>query len=495
MEEKDFRKRMDPLQAEFLANMSHELRTPLNSIIGFAELLIDGLAGELNKDQKHYIEVIYQSGQQLLSLINDVLDFSKLEAGLLEMYNERMNIREEINRILAEFKPHIEEKGLKLDVEIDPKLDWFLTDRKRFDQILSNLVSNAVKFTDKGGIRIEAKGMEDKIEVSVSDTGIGIDERDLPHIFEEFRQLETGTTRRYPGTGLGLALTRKLIERMGGSIDAESEPGKGSRFSFSLPYKRPKVEVKREYAPKGVEKGRSVLIIEDNPLASDLLAKWLSEAGYQVFTAESGEEGIQKAQELNPSVITLDIKLPQMDGWQVLYRLKKIEKTKHIPVVISSIVEDKEFGLSLGAVDYITKPISRKELLERISKIKPPTKRVLVVDDNPQDVELIEETLKFEGFEVLKAYNGVEGLKKAREENPDLVLLDLLLPDIDGFDITRLLRADESTRALPIIIFTAKELTPRDKEILNDHIQAIVQKAKFSKEDLKRLIERTLSGV
>jgi CheY-like chemotaxis protein/two-component sensor histidine kinase len=485
------------LHSEFMANMGHELRTPLNSIIGFTELLLDGLAGPLTEDQKRYAQIIHTSGMQLLELISDILDLSKLESGLIEVYGEEVMIREEIDRILKDYLPHIKEKKLDLSVQVEPGLDWFLCDRKRFDQILGNLVSNAVKFTDQGSVTIEVRPVQNKLEFSVSDTGEGITENNLAHIFDEFWQSDSSLTRKYQGTGLGLALTKKLLKLLNGEIKVESRIGKGSRFSFMLPYKRPDIKA-QPAIPVEALPTQPVLIVEDNPLAADLVSTWLKDAGYAAVIASSGEEALRIAQQVKPIAITLDILLPQMDGWQVLHRLKQWEATKDVPIIICSIIDNKEFGLSLGAVDYMVKPVSRKDLLDslRSATLHSTTgKKVLVIDDNPQDIELVEEILRTQGYTVLKAYGGVEGLKKARAENPDLIMLDMLMPDLDGFDVMKLLRADDKTQKLPIIVFTAKELNQSERETLSIHIQGMVEKAKLEKDAFIKMITRTLENV
>lgn len=487
----------DRLHSGFMVTMGHELRTPLNSIIGFTELLLDGLAGPLTEDQRRYAQIIHGSGQQLLQLISDILDLSKLEAGLIEVYGEKVLIRDEIDRIVKEHGGPIGEKGLTVTVKVDENLDWFLCDRKRFEQVLGNLVSNAVKFTEKGSVTIEVQPVQNKLQFSVTDTGIGIAETNLPHIFDEFWQSDSSLTRKYQGTGLGLALTKKMLALLHGEIRVESREDAGSCFTFELPYVRPETTVPAEL-PVEPPSTQPVLIVDDNQLAADLIATWLREAGYSAIIAPSGEEALRLAQEVKPIAITLDVLLPQMDGWQVLHRLKQWEATKDIPIIICSIIDNKEFGLSLGAVDYMVKPVSRQMLLESLrsaTQIHSNTRKILVIDDNPNDVALVEEILRTEGFEVIKAYGGVEGLKKARAENPDLIMLDMLMPDLDGFDVMKLLRSNDATNNLPIVVFTAKELSPAERETLNSHIQGLVEKAKLEKETFIKMITRTLRTI
>lgn len=483
------------LKSQFLASMSHELRTPLNSVIGFSELLMDGLVGDLNEKQRHYISIIHSSGSHLLRLVNDILDYSRLEAGMLEIFNEPTEISTVIWEVLKAYNVISERKGIELKVEVEP-LETILTDRRKLAQIVDNLLSNAVKFTEKGTIVIKAGKVGDKLLVSVSDTGIGIEEEEVKKVFEAFHQVDGTTTRRYEGTGLGLALVKKLLEIQGGSIDVKSAPGAGSTFTVKLPYVRfeqpahpkDKEELKGKLPPVT---DKPILVVEDNPLAANLMSVWLGEAGYKVEVATTGEEALSKALTLIPAAITLDILLPEMDGWRVLHRLKEIPETKDIPIIVVSIVEDKSFGLSLGAVDYMVKPVARVELLSKIEKLASSgrrTKRVLVIDDNPADISLIEEMLKLDGYEVLKAASGVEGLKKARADKPDLVVLDLMMPDLDGFDVMRLMESDEVTKGLPVILFTAKDLTEIDRANLSHNIRDIFTKAQLDRTSLRKKI-------
>jgi len=483
------------LKSQFLANMSHELRTPLNSIIGFSELLMDGLVGELDDKQGHYMKIIHSSGINLLRLVNDILDFSKLEAGMLEVFNEPTYLGEVVKDVLRAYDVVSEQKDLEIKVDISADMPPMITDRRKLAQIIDNLLSNAIKFTEHGRVEIVARREGEQFILKIADTGIGIESQDMPHIFDPFQQVDSSTTRRYEGTGLGLALVKKLLEIQNGTIEAESTPGHGSIFTFRLPFKEFKPEEissKEELVHKLPEPGdRPILVVEDNPLAANLMSVWLSEAGYKVEVASTGEEALQKAVSIDPAVITLDILLPQMDGWRVLHRLKEIPETKDTPIIVVSIVEDRSFGLSLGAVDYMIKPVSRTDLISKIEKLSRTSgrpHRILVIDDNPADVSLIEEILRLDGYEVLKASGGVEGLKTARSEKPDLVILDLMMPDLDGFDVMRLLESDEATRELPVILFTAKDLTEIDRANLGENIHEIFGKAQLDRDSLRAKI-------
>lgn len=492
------------LKTQFLANMSHELRTPLNSIIGFSELLMDGLVGELSEKQGHYMEIIHSSGAHLLRLVNDILDFSKLEAGMLEVFNEPADLGEVVEDVLRTYNVVAERKGLDIHVEIPADMPSMLTDRRKLTQIIDNLLSNAVKFTDQGRVELAAKRKEGMLEVTVTDRGIGIEPQELPYIFDPFHQVDASTTRRYEGTGLGLALVKKLLEIQGGTVEVQSSSAQGSRFTFRLPFvefksERPALAAAREEVVRRLPAAgeRPVLVVEDNPLAANLMSTWLSEAGYNVQIASTGEEALQKAVTLRPAVITLDILLPQMDGWRVLHRLKEMPETKDTPIIVVSIVEDKSFGLSLGAVDYMIKPVSRSNLISKIELLTKSGRRfhrILVIDDNPADISLVEEILHLDGYEVLKATSGVEGLKTARNEKPDLVILDLMMPDLDGFDVMRLLESDEATRGLPIILFTAKDLAQIERANLGANIHDIFGKAQLNRNSFRQKIADLLAS-
>ncbi len=486
------------LKSQFLANMSHELRTPLNSIIGFSELLMDGLVGKLNEKQAHYVKILHSSGVHLLRLVNDILDFSKLEAGMLEVFNEPTDLKEVIDEVLKTYDVISERKSVKIIVDIPKDFPIVVTDRRKIAQIIDNLLSNAIKFTEQGNVTLSVKRDNDMLKVVVSDTGIGIPEKELADIFAPFQQIDGSTTRRYEGTGLGLALIDKLLKIQNGSITVDSKVGEGTTFTVLLPFNEYKpVQPQKVTSRQELEESlpapgnRPILVVEDNPLAANLMSTWLADAGYKVHISSSGEDALEKAVALRPAVITLDILLPQMDGWRILHRLKEMDETKDIPIIVVSIVEDKSFGLSLGAVDYMVKPVSRTDLVNKIKNLTfmgGKAHRVLVIDDNPADVSLIEEILKLDNYEVLKAHSGVEGVKMARNEKPDLVILDLMMPDLDGFDVMRLLESDEVTRGLPVILFTAKDLTQIDRANLGENIRDIFGKAQLDKESLRRKI-------
>ncbi|MBM3240109.1 DUF3365 domain-containing protein [Candidatus Poribacteria bacterium] len=377
------------LKSEFLANMSHELRTPLNSIIGFAEVLRDGLCGELNPEQMECVLDIHNGGQHLLQMINDVLDLSKIEAGKMELHCEVFSLSTTLDGILSVVRDMANRKKLSLQVNAPDNLPDIYADPVKFKQLMYNLLSNAIKFTPEGGsITIDVSCENDEFLISVTDTGIGISPEDQLYLFDKFKQVDSSYARQYEGTGLGLALTKRLVSMHGGDIWVESEPGKGSKFSFTLPARTPKTffiqekpSVTLEFTeppeakPSGGEPRKTILVAEDNLQAAQLLTIHLIEAGYNVVVARDGEEAVKKAREVKPFAITLDVMLPQKDGWQVLQELKNFSATKNIPVIIVSIVDEYDIGFSLGAVGYLVKPVDKKQLLQTLAELDLPASK------------------------------------------------------------------------------------------------------------------------
>jgi len=511
LEEANIRlKEHDRLKSQFLANMSHELRTPLNAIIGFSEILGDKTFGELNAKQTKYINNVLVSGRHLLQLINDILDLSKVEAGRLELEPSRVNIKGLLENSLIIIKEQAMTHGIKLDLDISQELmDLEISaDERKLKQSMFNLLSNAAKFTPDGGeIHITAQSSiinhQSSIQISVADTGIGIKPEDQERVFGEFEQLDSTYARQHKGTGLGLALTRRLVELHGGRIWVESEgEGKGSTFTFEIPVKDEKRKSEISTEPEGPLTTRPdaddsrplVLVVEDNRQARELIGQYLSEADYAVAHAIDGEQAIQMARELKPYAITLDILLPKKGGWEVLAELKSLPETKDIPVFIVSIVQNRPFGLNLGAIEYFVKPVNKEQLIKAVRRVGTVFKKekltVLVVDDEPKAVELLTDELRAEGFDVLQAYGGQQGIDLAVEEHPDVIILDLMMPEVSGFDVVQQLRAHPEVMEIPVLIFTAKDLTEEDRQKLEVHVQIIVSKSGSGKEDLLRELER-----
>ncbi len=465
---------LDRLKMQFIANMSHELRTPLNSIIGFSRVILKGIDGPLTEAQRQDLTAIYNAGQHLLGLINDILDLSKIEAGRMELQFSEVDMREIIRGVMSTAVGLTRDKPIELRQEVPEDLPPVWADPQRARQVLLNLVSNAAKFTDQGFIAVRAWADESFVTIAVQDTGIGIPKEKHEEIFQEFTQVESGTTRRYSGTGLGLAIARRLVELMGGRIWVESEVGKGSTFFFTLPRARPRLA--GEPRP-----GRPVILcIDDDPGVITLYRRYLEKHGFEVVGLTDPREALETARRLRPDAITLDIMMPQKDGWTVLQELKADPQTRAIPVIICSILDERGQGFSLGAAEYLVKPFTEEELLEAIQRVdgRPRPLKVLVIDDSEGDRQLIRRVLESAGgYHILEAANGPEGVALARRERPDLVILDLMMPEMDGFAVVEALREDPSTRSLPILVLTAKALTEEDRRRLNGRIERLLQKA------------------
>src|SRR6266478_4720241 len=482
--------RANRAKSEFLASMSHELRTPLNAILGFSELLSDDTSDKFDKGtRRRFLDQIHSSGQHLLQLINDILDLSKVEAGQMELHLESVELGSVIQDVRATTEPLALSKSITLNTESKREIS-LIADSAKVKQMLLNLVSNAIKFTPSGGrIDIRVRRLESWVEIAVSDSGIGIAKEDLGRLFAEFQQLDAGPGRQQEGTGLGLALTKRFAELHGGQVIVESELGKGSTFTLRLPLQTPAPRASR--APASVAPSHVasidldrplVLVVDDNPQAAEILSRHLEAGGFRTEVARTGSEALSMAGELKPVAITLDILLPEVDGWEVMSRLKADPATRDIPVVVVSVVDKPLLGRALGAFDYFVKPVDGKALLSRLSrytfttKVKSEPVQVLVVDDEKANLDMLEALLKPAGFGVLKAGSGQEGIDMARSEMPSLILLDLMMPGLSGFDVVEALRGEEATRSIPIMVLTAKTLTEDDKRALNGQVAAIFQR-------------------
>ena len=440
------------MKSKFLASMSHELRTPLNAIVGFSDLLAEGTSGALNTKQKRFVDHIKQGSAHLLQLINDILDLSKIEAGQLELHTEEFLVQDALPEVLSTIAPLAMAKNIRLEQKLESK-SLVKADRVRFKQILYNLLSNAVKFTPKGGrISIDCVDDWDFVRVSVTDTGTGIRPEDQEVIFDEFRQGEGRADGVHEGTGLGLAITRRLVEQQGGRITLKSEFGEGSCFTFSLPAVEPRSEVHAVEEPTKasvtMDSGRLtplVLIVDDEVPARELLASYL-EPEYRVAMAESGVEALKEAQRLRPDAITLDVLMPGSDGFETLVALRKNPATADIPVIILSIVDQKQVGFALGATDYLIKPVRKPTLLETIRRHVPSPadddSSILLVDDDPKALELLQEALRSAGYEIQSVRSGARALEVLANKVVGAILLDLLMPGMDGFQVIRHVRQE-----------------------------------------------------
>ncbi len=507
----------DRHKSEFLANMSHELRTPLNAIIGYSEML-----EEESQDlgQENFIpdlQKIQGAGKQLMSLINNILDLSKIEAGKMDLYLEEFEIGPMLQEIVTTIKPLIDKNANTLQLRGSADIGVMTADLTKVRQTLFNLISNACKFTDHGAItlsvdRERVAGVE-WIKFQVADTGIGMSPEQTGKLFQAFTQADNSTTRRYGGTGLGLAISQKFCQMMGGDISVVSALGQGSTFTVRLPAKvtsspsdRPR-PVQRETAdpgvvgkPESVDGAPIVLVVDDDPTVHDLMGKFLAKEGLRMAVAASGEESLRLAKELSPALITLDVLMPGMDGWAVLTALKADPVLAEIPVIMLSIADEKHMGYALGAAEYLTKPIDWERLanvLQKYECLRPPCP-ILIVEDDEAMRSMLGRRLEKEKWTVIEAANGRTALEQMRKLRPELILLDLMMPEMDGFQFLDEVRKDEGWRSIPVIVVTAKELTPEDRQKLNGSVEKILQKGSYSRNDLidevRNLITASIRG-
>jgi signal transduction histidine kinase/CheY-like chemotaxis protein len=490
-------------KSDFLANMSHELRTPLNAIIGFSEVLLEQMFGPLNPKQAEYLGDIVTSGRHLLLLINDTLDLSKIEAGKMELELTTFALPVVLEDGVTMVRERAARHGIECSVEAGPGLDEIEADERKVKQVVFNLLSNAVKFTPDGGrVDVRARRVDDRAEVAVADTGVGIDPADQDRIFQEFQQ-----AGHQEGSGLGLALARSLVALHGGRLWVESEPGSGSTFIFTLPVRQTPVSETAEPTPARAEPAKApeapaskgapatVLLIEDDPQSVELLTLYLEGDGFEVVARESGLAGMEAARRLRPDAIVLDIMLPDLSGWDFLGLIKGDESTARIPVVIVSMLDERGRGLALGAADYLVKPVSRDDLLATLrpivaARVGDGSCKVLTIDDDPVAIKLIETVLGAEGYTVVGALSGAEGIEAAHTERPNLVILDLLMPETDGFEVVERLRADPSTAEIPIVILTAKSIAQEERERLAANVAHLAAKASFSPAEFVELVRR-----
>jgi signal transduction histidine kinase/DNA-binding response OmpR family regulator len=491
------------LKSKFLASMSHELRTPLNAIVGFSDLLAEGSAGSLNPKQQRFVNHIKQGSAHLLQLINDILDLSKVEAGQLELRCEAFLVEDALPEVLSTIRPLAMAKNIQVQQKVETGRSVF-ADRIRFKQILYNLLSNAVKFTPKDGrIELACDGADDTVRISVTDTGIGIRPEDQAVIFEEFRQVGDPIGSAQSGTGLGLAITKRLVERQQGRIFVESTPGKGSRFTFTLPAgpqtRHDEPTEKPACNPLiGSDDGKKlVLVVDDQADARELLASYLNPE-YRIATASSGEEALQKAQDLRPDAITLDVLMANGDGFEALARIRQTPELANIPIIIVSIVDQREVGFALGAADYLIKPIRKSLLLETMRKHAPSQSdeddSILLVDDDPATLELLQESLRSAGYETQAVQSGQRALEVLSSKLVTAVFLDLLMPGMDGFEVIRHVRQQPTLKDLPIFVMTGKTLTREESALLARETQDLFHKSNSSREQLVSEVGRVLQA-
>ena len=487
-------------KSDFLAMMSHELRTPLNSIIGFSEVLIDGKFGELNEKQARYTQNVHQSGRHLLGLINDLLDLSKVEAGRFEVVRQPCAPRTVAAEAIVTLLPLAQARNVEVTLEPQPAgttLPPVSADAARFKQVLYNVLSNAIKFSPPGGrVRVSCalSPRAGYLRITVRDTGSGLGDTDIARLFIPFTQLANGKDRG--GTGLGLALSKQFVELMDGHIGVDSQPGQGSAFFVDLPlHAMPEL---RPSAPSASPRAPVVLVVEDDLPAQELIVLALQSSGYQTIAVRTGDQALAEARHRRPDVITLDVFLPTVDGWDVLKLLKSEPATATIPVVMVTISSDRAKAFSLGAIEHLVKPVSRDDLLDALTRRsftqKARTSRVsvLAIDDDPAHLDLVRATLEPHGFAVRTEPSGQRGLAAALSERFDLVLLDLVMPDLSGVEVVTRLRADERTRNLPILLVTGQALEPEERARLNRDVAAVIAKGSSSTSDLLYEVSRVL---
>ena len=491
------------LKSEFLASMSHELRTPLNAIIGFSEVLKDGLVGPLTAEQHDYVTEVFTSGRHLLSLINDILDLSKIEAGKMELSVEHLELAPVIDNALTILKERAARGGVAVSRHLAADVATIAADGRKLRQIIYNLLSNAVKFTPPGGaVRLEVTRDHDAIELAVIDTGIGIAAADLPRLFEPFVQLDGGLARRFEGTGLGLVMVKNLVELHGGTIGVTSEVGRGSRFWVRLPQGRAGTASRAAGAATPIVAAAAaptVLVVDDDPAAVELARRWLGGAGFLVESAATCALAWDRIVAAPPDAILLDILFDGSPaGWELLTRLRSEPALAAVPVVVVSIVAELERGLALGAVQVLQKPVAGAHLIEVLRALHPAAgadgvaPRVLVVDDDPGAVEHIARSLEAAGLSVARAYGGADAITAATTGGFAAMVLDLMMPEVSGFEVVRRLRAEPATAALPIVVLTATLLDASDRDVLVASVSTVMAKDAW---DEQRFVQMVRSAV
>ncbi|MBL8062548.1 MAG: GAF domain-containing protein [Anaerolineales bacterium] len=485
---------VDRLKSQFLANMSHELRTPLNSIIGFSRVILKGIDGPVTELMQQDLTAIYNSGQHLLGLINDILDLAKIEAGKMELAYDEVNISDLVNSVFSTMSGLIKDKPIHMRHSIEPNLPTVKADAIRIRQVMINLLSNAAKFTEEGEIVVNVKtykGVDgrNQVKISVTDTGPGISEKDQEKLFQPFSQVDASPTRKTGGTGLGLSICQQLINMHGGTIWVESEVGKGSTFHFTLPFYRHEIE-----ADSNGDK--TILTIDDDSQVIGLYERYLQPQGYHIIPLTNPALAVERAKELKPFAITLDIMMPGVDGWTVLDSLKADPETRNIPVIICSIIEDVEKGFNLGASDYLVKPILEEDLVNSLDRLNADgsIREVLVIDDNPNDLRLIGKMLNDDGrYRAILAEGGRNGWNIISSGNPPhAIVLDLFMADMDGFQILEQLQADKKLRDIPTIVISGMDVTPDQKNRLKEFGQRLLTKGAFSESELLTSLQRSL---
>jgi signal transduction histidine kinase/DNA-binding response OmpR family regulator len=485
---------------QFLSTMSHELRTPLNAVLGFSDLLADERYGTLNERQQRYVSHIHTGGKHLLSLISDILDLSKIEAGRMELAIESLRVQTVFGEVLSAMQPLADKKSQEMSKSVEAGLA-VRADSTRFKQVLMNLLGNAIKFTPNGGrIEVAARLVEDRVRVEVRDNGPGIPPEEQKRIFEAFYRLrESG--KKTEGTGLGLAITHRLVELHGGELSLNSEIGQGSCFYFCLPVAvglREPPSAKIESSPRSAVPAR-ILVIEDDRAAAQLIQSHLTSAGYEAILCDRPQDALEIAVRLQPSAITLDIVMKPMNGWEILTQLKRDPRTAQIPMIVVSIVDQPSMGALLGADEYLVKPVDRATLLaaiERRVNSRPASasaRPILIVEDDTPTREFIAEMLTAKGYAVTAVSDGAQARAQVATSLPELVILDLVLPEVSGFELLGEWRASPRTADLPVFILTSMDLTREEQSYLHSHAESLFRKQEPWQEELLKQLERAVS--
>jgi signal transduction histidine kinase/CheY-like chemotaxis protein/HAMP domain-containing protein len=476
-------------KSQFLANMSHELRTPLNAIIGLTEMMFTNAARFGTEKAAEPLRRVHRAGTHLLGLINQVLDLSKIEAGKLELTMESVSVAPLVDEVVGTARQLAEQNKNRLAIEVPDKLAPISADPMRLRQILLNLLSNACKFTKGGEVVLRVRNVANGrnwVEFAVSDTGIGMTPEQQGKLFEEFTQADSSTARRYGGTGLGLAITRKLARMMGGDVSVASEAGKGSTFTVRLPGPETNGAAAKDAANSAPARSDCILVIDDDPTARELISHQLQSEGFSVVTAEGGLDGLKRARELRPAAITLDVRMPDLDGWSVLAALRQDAQLAEIPVIMVSILDEQRRGIALGAAGHLTKPIDRDKLNAMVRRFHSPARptNILVVEDDPIQRERARGWLEAQNWNVREAANGREALGCLQEDRPDLILLDLMMPEMDGFQLVAALQKEPAWRDIPVIVITSLDLSAAERARLNSGIESVLVKERFQPADL-----------
>jgi signal transduction histidine kinase/CheY-like chemotaxis protein len=493
--------RASQAKSDFLASMSHELRTPLNAIIGYSEMLLEESDELLRPELRPDLEKIRGAGKHLLTLINDILDLSKIEAGKMDVFPENFDVATLLADVRSTIEPLVAKNGNTFEMLCGANLGRLHSDQTKVRQILFNLLSNAAKFTRMGRVTLAAtrptRGDGERLEFEVSDTGIGMTPEQVVGLFKPFSQADASTTRYYGGTGLGLAITQHFCRMLGGDVTVESEYGKGSTFTITLPVVCPKAVPEVPLPAAEQSANGTVLVVDDERAARDVLGSALTQEGYRVVTATGGQDGLRLARHEKPDAIILDVIMPDLDGWAVLRSLKADADLCKIPVILVTVLGDRDMGIALGAAEHLTKPVDPKELLRLLARVQwsARTPDVLIVDDDRATRDVLRRALVKEGWMVREAANGAEGLDQLTKAKPAVMLLDLIMPEMDGFEVMREMRLNPVWRDIHVVIVTSKDLSRDELEWLRGHAMDVFQKGAYGRAELITAVRGMIEDV